>query len=265
MGAAIGGSAVVYHRWSGGLTVNNLASGDVLKISSVSGGAVTLNGADATVHVRGMVIVTNSLTGTPSVTLTQVVNQETINTEADTALRDANLDHLVKVAVDTNWATTVTKNSVVDYLTSKDTNQTFDRATDSTEAVRDKLPTNLEDLSIVDTTGLVDITQAAADKVWGTAARVLTAGTNLNNISTADVLAQTGAALDVAFDDSTVLTSNGLKDRMRTYGWINRNKMTVVDASGNTVIYKDNSSTAGFTVAGLLTDDSTTTTRLRVA
>jgi hypothetical protein len=43
-------------------------------------------------------------------------------------------------------------------------------------------PTNFEDLSIVDTTGLVDITQTAADKVWGTAARVLTANTNLANL-----------------------------------------------------------------------------------
>ena len=40
-------------------------------------------------------------------------------------------------------------------------------------------PTNFADLSIVVTSGLVDITQAAADKVWGTAARVLTAGTNI--------------------------------------------------------------------------------------
>jgi len=36
-------------------------------------------------------------------------------------------------------------------------------------------PTNFADLSIVVTTGLVDITQAAADKVWGTATRQLTA------------------------------------------------------------------------------------------
>ncbi len=36
-------------------------------------------------------------------------------------------------------------------------------------------PTNFADLSIVITTGLVDITQAAADKVWSTAARTLTA------------------------------------------------------------------------------------------
>ena len=40
-------------------------------------------------------------------------------------------------------------------------------------------PTNFADMSITVTAGLVDITQTAADKVWGTAARLLTAGTNI--------------------------------------------------------------------------------------
>lgn len=35
--------------------------------------------------------------------------------------------------------------------------------------------------------GLVDITQAAADKAWSTTTRVLTAGTNLNDLSFADI------------------------------------------------------------------------------
>lgn len=50
-------------------------------------------------------------------------------------------------------------------------------------------PTNFADMSITVTTGLVDITQTAADKVWGTGTRVLTAGTNLNDIAAADVWA----------------------------------------------------------------------------
>lgn len=60
-------------------------------------------------------------------------------------------------------------------------------STDSLEAIRDKLPANLEDMSITDTTGLVDITQTAADKAWGTAARVLTANTNLNDPTAATI------------------------------------------------------------------------------
>lgn len=50
-------------------------------------------------------------------------------------------------------------------------------------------PTNFGDMSITITTGLVDITQAAADKAWATTTRVLTAGTNLNDITAEDVWA----------------------------------------------------------------------------
>ena len=62
-----------------------------------------------------------------------------LNTEVDTALSDINLDHLMKVAKDTNWATTITKESVIDLMTSKDTSQTYDRATDSLEGNADNV------------------------------------------------------------------------------------------------------------------------------
>jgi hypothetical protein len=67
------------------------------------------------------------------------------------------------------------------------------------------------------------------------------------------------------YADGSTFTANGLLDRLTKLLWIMRNKMTVVDASGNTVVYKDDNATAAFTVAGALTDDSTTTTRLRMA
>lgn len=47
-------------------------------------------------------------------------------------------------------------------------------------ALTQAFPANFSAMSISATTGLVDITQAAADKVWATAARVLTAGTNIS-------------------------------------------------------------------------------------
>jgi hypothetical protein len=53
------------------------------------------------------------------------------------SIEQNNLDHLIKVAKDTNWATTVTKESVIDLMTSKDISQTFARATDSLEGVAD--------------------------------------------------------------------------------------------------------------------------------
>ncbi len=87
---------------------------------------------------------------------------------------------------------------------------------------------------------------------------------DLNDISTSDVLAQIQAGLDEAFDDSSVLTANGLKDRIRTLMWILRNKITITDATGDLTIYKDDSLTVAFSVLGALTDDATTTTRLRI-
>jgi hypothetical protein len=60
-----------------------------------------------------------------------------VESEANDALVVNNLDHLIKVAKDTDWATTVTKESVIDLMTSKSSAQTFDRATDTLEAIRD--------------------------------------------------------------------------------------------------------------------------------
>ena len=57
----------------------------------------------------------------------------------------------------------------------------------------------------------------------------------------------------------------GDDNRLYAYTVHNAGIATVTDANGNTVIYKDDSTTAAFTVSSMLTDDSTTTTRLRAA
>lgn len=67
------------------------------------------------------------------------------------------------------------------------TTNTDMRGTDSA-LLAASAPTNFGDMSITATTGLLDITQAAADKSWSTTTRVLTAGTNLNDISVNDIL-----------------------------------------------------------------------------
>jgi hypothetical protein len=66
MGAAVGATNVSIRRWSGGLTFNNIAAGDVISVDTVSGGTITLNGADGNVQVRGMVNVVDNRTGTPT-------------------------------------------------------------------------------------------------------------------------------------------------------------------------------------------------------
>ena len=81
----------------------------------------------------------------------------------------------------------------------------------------------------------------------------------------AEVQSEVFDALDAAFTDATSLTANGLLSRIRILCWILRNKIEVTDANGNTVIYQDDSTTPAFSVSSMLTDDSTTTTRLRAA
>lgn len=67
MGAAVGATTLSIRHWSGGLTINNLAAGDVLTLEGTFG-TITLNGADATVEIRGIAkAVTNNLTGSPTV------------------------------------------------------------------------------------------------------------------------------------------------------------------------------------------------------
>jgi hypothetical protein len=114
-----------------------------------------------------------------------------------------------------------------------------------------------------------DLLDVNVSQLGGQTLTVAAPVTVLASVGTAATnTAQTGDAYDVltaAFTDATSLTANSLRDRIRTFMWLHRNKMTIVDASGDTVVYKDNSTTAGITVAGALTDDSTTTTRLRMA
>lgn len=99
-------------------------------------------------------------------------------------------------------------------------------------------PANFGVLSITAVTGLVDITQTAADKAWGTAARVLTAGTNialakgvgltgLNDIAAADVWA-VGARTITGGTIGTItgLTISGLEN-MQTR-WLG---MVVIDGA----------------------------------
>lgn len=58
-----------------------------------------------------------------------------VNAEVDTALADINLDHLISSAVDTDFATTVHLNSVIGQLADNGTSASFDRTTDSLEAI----------------------------------------------------------------------------------------------------------------------------------
>lgn len=62
----------------------------------------------------------------------------TIQALAAAALVDINLDHLVKIAVDTDFATTVHIDSVLAHVCDAGGSASFNRATDSLEAIRDR-------------------------------------------------------------------------------------------------------------------------------
>lgn len=70
-------------------------------------------------------------------------------------------------------------------------------------------PTNFADMSITATTGLMDITQAAADKVWSTAARTITAATNITSDGSAVTMSSSGVVGTVNLANTlTTYTSN---------------------------------------------------------
>jgi hypothetical protein len=91
--------------------------------------------ADLTTELQSGLATAASITALNNLSAAQV------NAEVDTALADINLDHLVKIAVDTDFPTTVHLNSVVGYLADNGTAASYDRATDSQEAIRDNMGT----------------------------------------------------------------------------------------------------------------------------
>ena len=67
-----------FRRWAGGITISGITSATTISIDAVSGGTVTLTGADGNVQVRGMVNIDDQRTGAPTLGKTQVVTPKTI-------------------------------------------------------------------------------------------------------------------------------------------------------------------------------------------
>lgn len=75
MNSVIGATSVSIRGLKGGLTVNNLITDHTLTIGGDELGAITLNGADATVELRGIYkSFTNNLTGSPTVNTAGAIN-----------------------------------------------------------------------------------------------------------------------------------------------------------------------------------------------
>ena len=221
-----------------------------------------------------------------------------VNTEADTALSDIHLDHLLAVdydpaskpgvatalfneliennggvsrftagalaqAPDTDHVGTGTGLTAIPWNTSWDAevqSECADALAAYNAVATTDLPTNFADLSITVTTGLVNITQAAADKAWGTTTRVLTASTNFNDISPAEVNAEVVDALatDTYAEPSSVPASTtDLAEMIHFIYTMMRNKMTQTSTTGTLRNDGDTLNIGTSTVS----DDGTTFTR----
>jgi hypothetical protein len=91
--AAVGASIVNYRRYSGGLTANNIAAGDILGMECVSGGPIVLNGADGTSALKGSITdYTDNRTGSPILNVQAVLNTTTLATAANLATAQTDLD-----------------------------------------------------------------------------------------------------------------------------------------------------------------------------
>ena len=120
-----------------------------------------------------------------------------VQSEVQDAIEANNLDHLVKVAVDTNFATTVHLDSVIGHIADAGGSATFDRTTDALEILG---------------AATAPTAAAIADAVWDEATAGHVAAGSFGKLA-ADVLADTnelqtdwadGGRLDLLLDAATV-------------------------------------------------------------
>ena len=120
-------------------------------------------------------------------------------------------------------------------------------------------PANFADISITATTGLLDLTQTAADKSWSTATRVLTAGTNLNDISASQVNTEVLDVLTVATFSEVAYPGDtaSILDKINYTYSMSSNKLT---QTSSTQVLRNSGDTFDLGTAAV-SDDGTTFTR----
>lgn len=129
----------VYGMQADTLTASALATDAVSEIQSGLATAANLATVAGYLDTEVAAILEDTGTTLPAqISALNNLSQAQAQTAAESALQTYNLDHLVKSAVDTNWATTVHLDSVLGHLADNGTTATFDRTTDSQEAIRDR-------------------------------------------------------------------------------------------------------------------------------
>jgi hypothetical protein len=117
---------ISFRRWSGGITLTGITSGTTVSIDVVSGGTVTLEGAEGNVQVRGLVAgITDNRTGTPTLGQNAAINITKINTECDTALSDydppTNAELAARTLVAASYATAANQTTIAGKIDTIDT------------------------------------------------------------------------------------------------------------------------------------------------
>lgn len=157
----------------------------------------------ATVTTIPAILVDTAVIGAAGAGLTAVPWNAAWDAEVQSEVQDAieanNLDHLVKIAVDTDFATTVHLNSVIGNLADNGTAATFDRTTDSMEAIRDR-----GDAAWATATGFSTLDAAGVRTAVGLASANL--DTQLTAID--DYLDTEVAAIKAKTDQLTFTTAN---------------------------------------------------------
>lgn len=125
---------------------------------------------------------------------------------------------------------------------------------------------------VANSTGLVDITQTAADKVWGTSSRVLTAGTNItlakgvgvtgfNDLSATDVNAEMVDVLSVdVITEPNVGIPPVTPTMFQAISWLWAKFKNKQDLNKDTGINNVYNSSGTIISKATITDDGTTTT-----
>lgn len=102
--AGNGSKTMEFRRWSGGLRLQNVTSGDTISVDVVSGGTIQVSGTGGTVVIRGMCSVLDTGGASVSVTKTSVINQnyvaDAVWDELDTGHADTGTFGRIRVQLD---------------------------------------------------------------------------------------------------------------------------------------------------------------------
>lgn len=215
------------------VTVTNITTGvykAAVTLPSLSAGDVVDIRIAATVNsVAGTGVVWSEVADTKRVSDLNDVSTAQVNTEADTALSDINLDHLLKTATAAaDMTAEVTDGSVISRMLANGDTSAFDPSTDGLQPIRDQ-----GDAAWATATGFSTHSAAdAADAVWNEAIADHTTSTTFGGKNQKAVPSETAA--DYKADVSGLATGTNVSD-LQTHGdstWATATSVTVSDKTG---------------------------------